>query len=37
MADVEVLRLHYAESLREWRNPSEHNCAQIAAFYEERY
>jgi cyclopropane-fatty-acyl-phospholipid synthase len=37
ITDVEVLRLHYAETLREWRNRFEHNRAQIAALYDERF
>ncbi|HEY5254983.1 MAG TPA: cyclopropane-fatty-acyl-phospholipid synthase family protein [Acidobacteriaceae bacterium] len=37
ITDVEVLRLHYAETLREWRNRFEHNRAQIAAVYDERF
>ena len=37
VTDVEVLRLHYAETLREWRSRFEHNRAQIAALYDERF
>jgi cyclopropane-fatty-acyl-phospholipid synthase len=37
ITDVEVLRLHYAETLREWRNRFERNRAQIAALYDERF
>jgi cyclopropane-fatty-acyl-phospholipid synthase len=37
ITDVEVLRLHYAETLREWRSRFEHNRSQIAALYDERF
>ncbi|MFZ1430315.1 MAG: cyclopropane-fatty-acyl-phospholipid synthase family protein [Geminicoccaceae bacterium] len=35
--DVEVLRLHYAETLRHWRLRFEANRAQVAALYDERF
>ena len=35
--DVEVLRLHYAETLREWRKRFDQNRTQIAALYDERF
>jgi cyclopropane-fatty-acyl-phospholipid synthase len=35
--DVEMLRLHYAETLREWRRRFEANRARIAAIYDERF
>jgi cyclopropane-fatty-acyl-phospholipid synthase len=37
VTDVEVLRLHYAETLRQWRNRFESNRAKIAALYDERF
>jgi cyclopropane-fatty-acyl-phospholipid synthase len=35
--DVEVLRLHYAETLKEWRNRFLKNRAKAAALYDERF
>jgi cyclopropane-fatty-acyl-phospholipid synthase len=37
ITDVEVLRMHYAETLRQWRNRFSQNRAQIAALYDERF
>ena len=37
ITDVEVLRLHYAETIREWRRRFEANRAKIAALYDERF
>ncbi len=37
VTDVEVLRLHYAETLREWRRRFQANRARIAAIYDERF
>jgi cyclopropane-fatty-acyl-phospholipid synthase len=37
ITDVEVLRLHYADTLREWRSRFECNRAKIAALYDERF
>jgi cyclopropane-fatty-acyl-phospholipid synthase len=37
VTDVEVLRLHYAETLLEWRRRFEANRARIAAIYDERF
>ncbi|WP_374469278.1 class I SAM-dependent methyltransferase [Phenylobacterium sp.] len=37
VADVEILRLHYAETLRGWRERFEANRAEIAAMYDERF
>jgi cyclopropane-fatty-acyl-phospholipid synthase len=37
VTDVEILRLHYAETLREWRRRFQANRAQIAAIYDERF
>jgi cyclopropane-fatty-acyl-phospholipid synthase len=36
-ADVEVLRLHYAETLRHWRRRFAANRDTIAALYDERF
>jgi cyclopropane-fatty-acyl-phospholipid synthase len=35
--DVEVWRLHYAETLKEWRARFEKNRAKAAALYDERF
>jgi cyclopropane-fatty-acyl-phospholipid synthase len=35
--DIEVLRLHYAETLRHWRRRFAANRAAIAALYDERF
>jgi cyclopropane-fatty-acyl-phospholipid synthase len=35
--DVEILRLHYAETLRHWRRRFEANRDAIAALYDERF
>jgi len=37
ITDIEVLRLHYAETLREWRRRFDNNRAQIAALFDERF
>jgi cyclopropane-fatty-acyl-phospholipid synthase len=37
ITDIEVLRLHYAETLRAWRARFEHNREQIRALYDERF
>jgi cyclopropane-fatty-acyl-phospholipid synthase len=37
VTDVEVLRMHYAETLLEWRRRFEANRARIAAIYDERF
>jgi len=37
VTDVEVLRLHYAATLREWRIRFEANRDKIAALYDERF
>jgi cyclopropane-fatty-acyl-phospholipid synthase len=36
-ADIEILRLHYAETLRHWRRRFEDNRAEIARLYDERF
>ena len=35
--DVEILRLHYAETLKEWRARFRKNWAKAAAIYDERF
>jgi len=35
--DVEILRLHYADTLRAWRRRFDANRAKIAALYDERF
>jgi cyclopropane-fatty-acyl-phospholipid synthase len=37
VTDVEILRLHYAETLREWRHRFVANWARAAALYDERF
>lgn len=37
VTDVEILRLHYAETLRAWRARFEANRREIAALYDERF
>ncbi len=37
VTDVEVLRLHYAQTLREWRRRFEAQRAEIAQIYDERF
>jgi cyclopropane-fatty-acyl-phospholipid synthase len=37
VTDMEILRLHYASTLREWRNRFEANRQKIAALYDERF
>jgi cyclopropane-fatty-acyl-phospholipid synthase len=37
VTDVEVLRLHYAHTLRQWRERFMANRAQAAALYDERF
>ena len=37
ITDVEVLRLHYAETLKEWRHRFMANRARAAALYDERF
>lgn len=35
--DIEVLRLHYAYTLREWHRRFQENRARVAALYDERF
>ncbi|WP_150291036.1 SAM-dependent methyltransferase [Sphingobium estronivorans] len=37
MTDMEILRLHYAETLRHWRERVEASRARIEALYDERF
>jgi cyclopropane-fatty-acyl-phospholipid synthase len=37
ITDIEILRLHYAETLRAWRRRFEHNRERIRALYDERF
>ncbi len=37
VTDIEVLRLHYAETLREWDRRFQANRARVAALYDERF
>jgi len=37
ITDVEILRLHYAETLRAWRERFEQNRERIQALYDERF
>lgn len=37
VTDIEVLRLHYAETLRHWRQRFMANRSRIAGFYDERF
>jgi cyclopropane-fatty-acyl-phospholipid synthase len=37
VTDIEVLRLHYAETLKEWRSRFRRNWAKAAALYDERF
>jgi cyclopropane-fatty-acyl-phospholipid synthase len=37
VTDVEILRLHYAETLRRWRERFIGNWPRIAALYDERF
>jgi cyclopropane-fatty-acyl-phospholipid synthase len=37
LTDVEILRLHYAETLRAWRGRFEANRAEVARLYDERF
>ncbi|MBV8889447.1 MAG: class I SAM-dependent methyltransferase [Alphaproteobacteria bacterium] len=37
ITDIEILRLHYAETLRAWRRRFQHNRDRIRALYDERF
>ncbi len=37
ITDIEILRMHYAETLKEWHRRFQENRAAIAAIYDERF
>jgi cyclopropane-fatty-acyl-phospholipid synthase len=37
VTDIEILRLHYAETLKEWNRRFQANRAQVAEIYDERF
>ncbi len=37
ITDIEVLRLHYADTLRSWRHRFEHNREHLRGIYDERF
>jgi cyclopropane-fatty-acyl-phospholipid synthase len=37
VTDIEVLRLHYAETLKEWRSRFTRNWSKAASLYDERF
>ena len=37
VTDIEILRLHYAETLKHWRERFNNNRAQIRALYDDRF
>ncbi|MBO0736636.1 MAG: class I SAM-dependent methyltransferase, partial [Alphaproteobacteria bacterium] len=37
ITDIEILRLHYAETLRAWRRRFEGNRDRVRAIYDERF
>ncbi|WP_436641328.1 class I SAM-dependent methyltransferase [Microbaculum sp. FT89] len=37
VTDIEILRLHYAETLKEWRRRFLANCEKAAGLYDERF
>jgi cyclopropane-fatty-acyl-phospholipid synthase len=37
VTDIEILRLHYAETLRAWRRRFERNRSRVKAIYDERF
>ncbi len=37
ITDMEILRLHYAETLRHWRERFLKNCAQVRKAYDDRF
>ena len=37
VTDIEILRLHYASTLREWRKRFEANRAKVLELYDERF
>ena len=37
VTDIEILRIHYAETLKHWRERFNHHRDQIRSFYDERF
>jgi cyclopropane-fatty-acyl-phospholipid synthase len=37
ITDIEILRLHYADTLKEWRRRFQENRAEVARLYDERF
>ena len=37
ITDIEILRLHYADTLREWRHRFQENRAEVARLYDDRF
>lgn len=37
VTDVEILRLHYAETLRQWHHRFQHNRDKVRSLYDERF
>ena len=37
ITDIEILRLHYADTLKEWRRRFQANRAEVARLYDERF
>jgi cyclopropane-fatty-acyl-phospholipid synthase len=37
VTDIEILRLHYADTLREWRRRFQENRAEVTRLYDERF
>jgi cyclopropane-fatty-acyl-phospholipid synthase len=37
VTDIEILRLHYAETLKAWRGRFQANRAEVAQLYDERF
>jgi cyclopropane-fatty-acyl-phospholipid synthase len=37
VADIEILRLHYAETLKEWRRRFKANWVEVSKIYDERF
>jgi cyclopropane-fatty-acyl-phospholipid synthase len=37
ITDIEILRLHYADTLRSWRRRFEHNRERLRGIYDERF
>jgi cyclopropane-fatty-acyl-phospholipid synthase len=37
VTDIEILRLHYAETLKEWDRRFQANRARVAELYDERF